>query len=140
MDSLPVNNQLPLSVKRYSETLPLPNRSMAYLCLDDNLTVVDSGGELEKCGAPLIENGVLASDQLPVIGPLLPVGETAVVLENTQITEDSIIDLHLFADAVGQWVLIIDNAEAALKLQSEQQDRLCNDIIEEQNTKKKRVE
>lgn len=140
MDSLPVNNQLPLSVKRYLKTLPLPNRPMAYLCLDDNLIVVDSGGELEKCGAPLIENGVLASDQLPVIGPLLPVGETAVVLENTQITEDSIIDLHLFADAVGQWVLIIDNTEAALKLQSEQQDRLCNDIIEEQNTKKKRVE
>lgn len=53
--------------------------------------------------------------------------------------EDSIIDLHLFADSVGRWVLIIENTEAGLRLQSEQQERLCNDIVEEKNTKKTRA-
>lgn len=133
-----MNKKLPFSVERYVKTQPASNRSMAYLCLDENLVVVDSGGELEKCGIPSIENGVLASEQLPAIESLLPIDESAVVLVNTQIIEGSIIDLHLFADSVGQWVLIIDNTEAGLRLQSEQQDRLCNDIVEEQNTKKRR--
>lgn len=84
-----------------------------------------------------MESGVLVSDQLPAIAQLLPLCEKVVVLVNTQIVEDSIIDLHLFADSVGQWVLVFDNTEAGLKLQSEQQERLCNDIIEEKNFKKR---
>ena len=132
-----MTNELPLSIARYVKTLPASERSMAYLRLDKNNVVVDSGGELKKCRIPSMESGVLVSDQLPAIAQLLPLCEKVVVLVNTQIVEDSIIDLHLFADSVGQWVLVFDNTEAGLKLQSEQQERLCNDIIEEKNFKKR---
>ncbi len=130
-----MTNDLPLSVARYVKTLPVCSRAMAYLCLDNDNVVINRGGALEKCGMPSIEKGVLISEQLPAIAQLLPIGEKAVVLVNTQISTDTIIDLHLFADTIGQWVLIIDNTEAGLILQSEQQERLCNDIIKEKNTK-----
>jgi len=130
-----MKNEQPLSIARYVKSLPSSSAAKAYLCLDTHGLVTDSGGELETCGIPQLKNGLAISEQLPVIAQLLPLTEKTVVIANTQITEGTIIDLHLFADSAGQWVLIIDNTEAGIKLQSEQQERLVNDILEEKNTK-----
>ena len=131
-----MTNQLPNSVLRYLKTIAECNRSIAYLCLNDSNIIVGSGGDLEKCGVLAVKNGTPINAQLPPITQLLPLGEKAVVIANTQLSKSTIIDLHLFADSEGQWILMFDNTEASIKLQSEQQERLTNDIIEEQNSKK----
>jgi len=130
-----MNNEQPLSITRYIKSLPASSAAMAYFCMDENALVISSGGALEACGVPPLKSGLAISEQFPEIVQLLPLSEKSVVIANAQIADDSIIDLHLFADSVGQWVLIIDNTEAANKLQSEQQVRLAKDILEEKSTK-----
>ena len=133
--SIQMTNELPLSILRYLKTIPTCSRAMAFLCLDNENIIVSTGGDLAKCGISALENGKLINEQLPVLVQLLPLCENSVVIANTQITEYTIIDLHLFADTAGQWIVMFDNTEQSLKLQSEQQERLSIDILEEKNQK-----
>jgi len=131
-----MNNKLPGSVQRYLKTLQQSDRSVAYVCLDFNNLILSTGGDLAKCGMVNIENGKSIHAQLPLLAQLVPVSEKPVIIANTQINECTIIDLHLFADSDAQWIVIFDNTEAGIQLQSEQQKRLTNDIIEEQHSRK----
>lgn len=130
-----MNSDLPLSILRYLKTIPSSDRAMAYLCVDRENLIIDSGGDLERCCIPSLNSVNPVDEQLVFLAELLPIEEKSVFIANTCTAQDIILDLHLFADSAGQWVLMFDNTDAGLQLQSEQQERLSSDFLQEKNNR-----
>ena len=68
---------------RISEWLLLlvkSQRSIAHLLIDNELVLIQAGGELEYYGLGDLEHGDSASDQLPFLEGLLPLAETPFLL------------------------------------------------------------
>jgi len=116
---------------RYVKSMPRTDRAMAFVCLDKRGQIIDSGGDLADCGIDFLNPDVPVEEQILPLAQLLPLDDSAIVIGNAQIKANVFIDLHLFADSAGQWIVLFDNSEAAREKQIEQQERLSNDIIRE---------
>jgi len=103
----------------------------AYLGIDEENHIQSTGGSIELFGLENVLQGSLVLAHLDYLEGLLPGDETPVVIENTQFMSERFVDLHLFNKGDMQWVIFIDNTEAGKARQSEQQERLNNDILEE---------
>lgn len=99
--------------------------------------VIDSGGELELFGIAELKADISIDEQLWQLSGLLPLEKDSVVLENTQVADSAIVDLHMFIQGGDHWVVFLDNSETASKLQAEQQARLTEDF-EQEGRKKSR--
>ena len=96
---------------RISEWLLLlvkSQRSIAHLLIDNELVLIQAGGELEYYGLGDLEHGDSASDQLPFLEGLLPLAETPFLLESVGMPGGSVADVHLFADEDMTWVVLLD--------------------------------
>jgi phosphoserine phosphatase RsbU/P len=96
---------------RISEWLLLlvkSQRSIAHLLIDNELVLIQAGGELEYYGLGDLEHGDSASDQLPFLEGLLPLAETPFLLESVGMPGGSVADVHLFADEDRTWVVLLD--------------------------------
>lgn len=123
----------PDAVVEYLKTVLHPDRAFAYLQLDEQRCVIDSGGELTKCGIPVLTGNRSIECQIDLLSNVLPVTGDPVVILNTQIRHQNFIDMHIFNYDNYQWVLFFNNSEAGIKLQKEQQTRLSNDFKRESN-------
>jgi serine phosphatase RsbU (regulator of sigma subunit) len=96
---------------RISEWLLLlvkSQRSIAHLLINNELVLIQAGGELEYYGLGDLEHGDSASDQLPFLEGLLPLAETPFVLESVGMPGGSVADVHFFADEDRTWVVLLD--------------------------------
>jgi phosphoserine phosphatase RsbU/P len=96
---------------RISEWLLLlvkSQRSIAHLLINNELVLIQAGGELEYYGLGDLEHGDSASDQLPFLEGLLPLAETPFLLESVGMPGGSVADVHLFADEDRTWVVLLD--------------------------------
>jgi sigma-B regulation protein RsbU (phosphoserine phosphatase) len=96
---------------RISEWLLLlvkSQRSIAHLLINNELVLIQAGGELEYYGLGDLEQGDSASDQLPFLEGLLPLVETPFLLESVGMPGGSVADVHLFADEDMTWVVLLD--------------------------------
>jgi sigma-B regulation protein RsbU (phosphoserine phosphatase) len=96
---------------RISEWLLLlvkSQRSIAHLLINNELVLIQAGGELEYYGLGDLEHGDSASDQLPFLEGLLPLAETPFLLESVGMPGGSVADVHLFADEDMTWVVLLD--------------------------------
>src|SRR3984885_15037755 len=96
---------------RISEWLLLlvkSQRSIAHLLINNELVLIQAGGELEHYGLGHLEHGDSASDQLPFLEGLLPLAETPFLLESVGMPGGSVADVHLFADEDRTWIVLLD--------------------------------
>ena len=96
---------------RISEWLLLlvkSQRSIAHLLINNELVLIQAGGELEYYGLGDLEHGDSASDQLPFLEGLLPLAETPFLLQSVGMPGGSVADVHLFADEDRTWVVLLD--------------------------------
>jgi serine phosphatase RsbU (regulator of sigma subunit) len=96
---------------RISEWLLLlvkSQRSIAHLLINNELAVIQAGGELDYYGLADLKQGDSASDQLPFLEGLLPLAETPFLLESVGMAGGSVADVHLFAEEDRTWVVLLD--------------------------------
>src|SRR6202021_2321857 len=99
---------LPDRISEWLLLLVKPQRSIAHLLINNELVLVQAGGELEHYGLGDLAHGDSASDQLPFLEGLLPLPETPFLLESVGMPGGSVGDVHLFADEDKTWVVLLD--------------------------------
>src|SRR5271163_3562131 len=96
---------------RISEWLLLlvkSQRSIAHLLINNELVLIQAGGELEYYGLGDLKQGDSASTQLSFLEGLLPLAETPFLLESVGMPGGSVADVHLFAEEEGTRVVLLD--------------------------------
>jgi phosphoserine phosphatase RsbU/P len=96
---------------RISEWLLLlvkSQRSIAHLLIDNELALIEAGGELAYYGLADLKPQHSASNELPFLEGLLPLEETPFLLESVGMPSGSVADVHLFADEDRTWVVLLD--------------------------------
>src|ERR1700734_1852042 len=100
--------ELPDRISEWLLLLVKSQRSIAHLLINNELVLIQAGGELEYYGLGDLEQGSSASDQLPFLEGLLPLAETPFLLESVGMPDGSVADVHLFADEDKTWVVLLD--------------------------------
>src|SRR3984957_5225241 len=100
--------ELPDRISEWLLLLVKSQRSIAHLLINNELVLMQAGGELEYYGLGDLEHGDSASDQLPFLEGLLPLAETPFLLESVGMPGGSVADVHLFADEDKTWVVLLD--------------------------------
>src|ERR1700689_4526100 len=96
---------------RISEWLLLlvkSQRSIAHLLINNQLVLIQAGGELEYYGLAELKDKHSASDQWPFLEGLLPLAETPFLLESVGMPSGSGAGVHLFAEEDGTRVVLLD--------------------------------
>ncbi len=99
---------LPDRISEWLLLLVKSQRSIAHLLINNELVLIQAGGELEYYGLGDLEQGNSASDQLPFLEGLLPLAETPFLLESVGMPGGSVADVHLFAEEHGTRVVLLD--------------------------------
>src|SRR5580700_8760415 len=99
---------LPDRISEWLLLLVKSQRSIAHFLINNELVLIQAGGELEYYGLGDLEQGSSASDQLPFLEGLLPLAETPFLLESVGMPGGSVADVHLFADEDKTWVVLLD--------------------------------
>jgi sigma-B regulation protein RsbU (phosphoserine phosphatase) len=99
---------LPDRISEWLLLLVKSQRSIAHLLINNELVLIQAGGELEHYGLGDLKHGDSASEQLPFLEGLLPLAETPFLLESVVMSGGSVADVHLFADEDRTWVVLLD--------------------------------
>ena len=99
---------LPDRISEWLLLLVKSQRAIAHLLIDNELVLIQAGGELEYYGLGDLEHGDSASDQLPFLEGMLPLAETPFLLESVGMPGGAVADVHLFADEDRTWVVLLD--------------------------------
>jgi hypothetical protein len=104
-------SSLPDLVTQYLERTGVSAARLVYVFLDRQGKVTSWGGDVELLAPRHLEVGKLATEQLPGLVGLVPVGDAPVVIPNLQIEPGLIVHLHTFpAPASCGVVLLLDAA------------------------------
>ena len=99
---------LPDRISEWLLLLVKSQRSVAHLLINNELVLIQAGGELEYYGLADLKHGDSASNQLPFLEGLLPLAESPFLLESVAMAGGSVADVHLFADEDKTWVVLLD--------------------------------
>lgn len=99
---------LPASVADYLYSLVYEQRALAYLLVDSSLTLVRAAGTLEYYGLEGLQVGRPACEEAVFLEGLLPLIESPLLLQSVQMPSGRAADLHLYSNAQGYWVLLLD--------------------------------
>src|SRR5271170_265580 len=116
---------LPDRISEWLLLLVKSQRSIAHLLVNNQLVLIQAGGELEYYGLADLEHGDSASDQLPFLEGLLPLEETPFLLQSVGMPGGSVADVHLFTDEDMTWVVLLDvtaEHDVARKIQQKAYD------------------
>jgi phosphoserine phosphatase RsbU/P len=99
---------IPNRISEWLLLLVKSQRSIAHLHIDNELVLIQAGGELEYYGLGDLKHGDSASDQLPFLQGLLPLAETPFLLESVGMPGGTVADVHLFAEEDRTWIVLLD--------------------------------
>ena len=99
---------LPARISEWLLQLVASQRAVAHLSIDGQQTLMGAGGDLEHYGLTDLKPHLLASDQLPFLEGLLPLGESAFLLRSMEMPSGRVADIHLFAENEATWVVLLD--------------------------------
>ncbi len=108
-----MTTRLPQAVGDYLQTLALKRRSPAFFRLDGEGRILDWGGHLDRYGLAPPRQGLNASEILYFLEGLLPLEDAEFQMLCLQTQPGVFLDLHLFRDEGGSWVLLLDASEEA---------------------------
>jgi hypothetical protein len=84
------------------------NRSLAYLLLRKDGSLIDTGGALSAYGLEGIRTGEPLGKELFFLEGLLPIGEAPVFLPRVKTESGLSADIHIFSGDEGDWILLLD--------------------------------
>ena len=91
--------QLPAQVTERLQTLVFAGRAVAWLEVDDALTLIGAGGDLAAYGLAGLNLGVVVTEQVHVLEGLLPIVESPYFVPSVEIAKDRAADLHFWTEA-----------------------------------------
>jgi serine phosphatase RsbU (regulator of sigma subunit) len=100
--------RLPAAVADRLHALMYRERSVAYLQIDAELTLVAAGGHLEHYGLAALCIGEPAAEQAFFLEGLLPLTETPYFVPAVELDGGRATDLHFHVEADSTWVLLLD--------------------------------
>jgi serine phosphatase RsbU (regulator of sigma subunit) len=100
--------RLPAPVAHLLNALMDGERAVAWLRIDPDLTLIDSGGRLDHYGLAEIRRGEPAGEQAVFLEGLLPLLESPYILPSVGLGADIAADVHFHADTNGTWVVLLD--------------------------------
>jgi hypothetical protein len=99
---------LPRSVADALHSVTHTQRALAYLQVDDGLTLVGAGGNLENYGLGAVAVGRQAFDQAVFLEGLLPLPETPYLVPSVELAGGRAADLHFYQHDDSVWVVLLD--------------------------------
>jgi PAS domain S-box-containing protein len=112
----------PEAIKDFMLSLVAETRLPAYLLVNDDETLVESGGELRLYGLDQLVIGGLASEYVPFLTGMLPLDTSPVSLPYVKLESGLTSDIYLFkADGGQTFVLLLDATWDAKKRRAIQQ-------------------
>ncbi|MBC1241418.1 hypothetical protein [Nostoc sp. 2RC] len=85
-------------------------RSLAYLLVNKDGSLLDWGGKLAKYGITNLTKGENITEQVYFLEGLLPLNETSLFLPFLKTEYGSCADVHMFSTQEGDWVLLLDSS------------------------------
>jgi serine phosphatase RsbU (regulator of sigma subunit) len=99
---------LPASVVDSLQGLIYRQREVAYLQIDEQLTLVSAGGHLDNYGLGTLRLGAPACEQAFFLEGLLPVLETPHFVRSIELVGGRAADLQLYLDGDHTWAVLLD--------------------------------
>jgi hypothetical protein len=97
------------------------NRSPGYLLIDNDGYLLTWGGKLERYGITRLQKGELIGKQIHFLDGLLPLNNSPELLTNIKTELGVVVDLHIFSESDGDWVLFLDATENEIERRMTQQ-------------------
>ncbi|PHJ65956.1 hypothetical protein VF14_05705 [Nostoc linckia z18] len=85
-------------------------RSLAYLLVNKDGSLLDWGGKLAKYGIINLTKGENITEQVYFLEGLLPLNETSLFLPFLKTEYGSCADVHMFSTQEGDWILLLDSS------------------------------
>ncbi|WP_445636752.1 SMI1/KNR4 family protein [Nostoc sp. DSM 114161] len=100
---------VPNSVITYLINFLTAERSLAYLLVNKDGSLLDWGGKLAEYGITNLTKGENIKEQVCFLEGLLPLDDTSVFLPFIKTEYGSCADVHMFPTEEGDWVLLLDS-------------------------------
>jgi phosphoserine phosphatase RsbU/P len=116
---------LPARISEWLLHLVEYQRAVAYLLVDSQQILVNTGGDLENYGLTGLHHQRPACDQLPFLEGLLPLPETPFLICSMGMPSGRVADVYFLADGDATWVVLLDvtgEHDEAQKLQQKAYD------------------
>ncbi|MCI0606312.1 hypothetical protein L0156_25275 [bacterium] len=108
-------DNFPDPVISFLRRLLLEKRDPAYLVLDREGRLLDSGGKLDLYGLQGLKTGEFLSEQMHFLQGMLPFESGEVSLPFIEMTRDTYADIHLFQNGDFHYVLLVDVTSAGVQ-------------------------
>lgn len=118
---------IPSPIIAYLIALMLENRSLAYLLVRKDGSLLAWGGKLDDYGVTNLEKGLNIGQQIFFLEGLLPLDDFPLFLPRLKTEEGICADVHIFPSEEGDWVLLLDATLDEMQLSLLQQQ--ANDSI-----------
>jgi two-component system cell cycle sensor histidine kinase/response regulator CckA len=116
---------LPSAIQNYLRAFLDDHHALAYLCVQHDLTVISSGGNLDRYGLQHCVPGAKVNEAAYFLEGILPLDGERLVIDRVETSSGSFADLHLFPCGGADWVLLLDvSADTAERRQIEEALRL----------------
>lgn len=97
-----------MAVVHYLCALTVKSRQVAYLLVGKDGVLITWGGALSAFGLEKLETGARLGEELFFLEGFLPLEGEAVYLPRVKIESVGSVDVHLFSDDEGDWILLLD--------------------------------
>jgi len=101
---------IPNSVITYLINFLTAERSLAYLLVNKDGSLLDWGGKLTEYGITNLTKGENIKEQVYFLEGLLPLDDTSLFLPFIKTEYGSCADVHIFPTEEGDWVLLLDSS------------------------------
>jgi hypothetical protein len=100
---------IPTPVINYILNFLIEARSLAYLLVKKDGSLLTWGGKLAEYGITNLRKGENVGEQVFFLEGLLPLDDISLVLPLIKTEYGISIDVHIFASQQGDWVLLLDS-------------------------------
>lgn len=126
---------LPHAVIAYILNFVTEERSLAYLLVDKNGSLLAWGGKLTEYGINHLCKGEQIGEQIYFLEGLLPLDDTSLFLPFIKSEAGICVDIHIFASAEGDWVLLLNSFIDEKHFAVMQQEVNNYSLLQEKSTK-----
>ncbi len=112
---------LPLPVTQYIYRRSVKDRYPAFFSLDKNANVVSWGGMVDHYGLSAPQKGMPVTDILICTEGLFPLAEDSLELDCVEISSETVVDVVVFKDNSGYWLVLFDARKKRARQQVLQQ-------------------
>lgn len=106
-----MNTQYPQNIITKILQITLETQNFAYLAIDNKGVLTDQGGQLESMGIPAWQVGDNILDEALFLSGYFPMVNSYEHIPSLQMSEDTVVDIHLFQDADFNWIVLVDKTE-----------------------------